>query len=96
MKSSKGLRKRTRGIMRRPPRERGLSPITRSLAKYEAGAKVRIIIDPSIHFGQPHSRFHGLTGTVVGRQGRAYMLDVRMGNKLKQVVISAAHLRANE
>ncbi|MBI5001134.1 MAG: 50S ribosomal protein L21e [Euryarchaeota archaeon] len=96
MKSSKGIRRRTRGIMRRPPRERGLSPITRALAKFAEGTKVRIIIDPSVHTGQPHSRFHGLTGTVVGRQGRAYMLDVRMGNKLKQVVISAAHLRTNE
>ena len=96
MKSSKGIRRRTRGIMRRPPRERGLSPITRSLAKYDTGAKVNIKIDPSIHTGQPHSRFHGKTGTVIGRQGRAYMLEVRMGNKLKQVVISAAHLRTNE
>ncbi|MEW5937788.1 MAG: 50S ribosomal protein L21e [Candidatus Thermoplasmatota archaeon] len=96
VKSSKGIRKRTRGIMRRPPRERGLSTITRDLAEYDIGSKAVIIIDPSIHGGQPHVRFHGKTGTVAGRQGRAYLIEVRMGKRRKSVLVSPAHMRRIE
>ncbi|MEK6851546.1 MAG: 50S ribosomal protein L21e, partial [Candidatus Thermoplasmatota archaeon] len=43
--------------------------------------------------GCPHHRFHGLTGTVVERRGRAYVLDVRFGGKTKQAIVIPEHLR---
>ena len=93
VKSSKGMNKRTRGILHRPARERGLSPITRSFKKYALGDLASIILDPSIRKGRPHTCFHGKTGKVVGNQGRAYMMDVRIGNKMKQVVVFPEHMR---
>jgi large subunit ribosomal protein L21e len=93
MKSSKGMNKRTRGILRRTPRQRGLSPITRCFQKYELGQQATIILDPSIRKGRPHTCFHGKTGRVVGNQGRAYLMDVKIGNKVKQVVVLPEHLR---
>lgn len=93
MKSSKGMNKRSRGILSRKPRERGLSPITRSFVKYAVGDKASIILDPSIRKGRPHTTFHGKTGTVVGTQGRAYLVDVRIGGKMKQIVVLPEHLR---
>ncbi|UCD91942.1 MAG: 50S ribosomal protein L21e [Methanobacteriota archaeon] len=93
VKSSKGLRKRTRQKFRKRARERGLSPITRSFVEFEEGEKANIVIDPSIQKGQPHSRFHGQTGTVVGNQGNAYLLEVKMGRKMKRVIVSPEHLR---
>jgi large subunit ribosomal protein L21e len=92
-KSSKGINKRTRGILRRKPRERGLSPITRAFQTYEVGEQASIISDPSMRKGRPHSAFHGKTGTVVGNQGRAYMMDVRIGNKVKKVIVLPEHMR---
>lgn len=93
VRTSKGLRKRTRQKFRKRARERGLSPITRSFVEYKEGEKANIVIDPSIQKGQPHSRFHGQTGTVIGNQGRAYVLEVKMGKKIKRVLVNPEHLR---
>lgn len=93
VRTSKGLRKRTRQKFRKRARKRGLSPITHSFVEYQEGEKANIIIDPSIHKGQPHSRFHGQTGTVIGNQGRAYLLEVRMGKMNKRVIVGPEHLR---
>jgi len=93
MKSSKGMNKRSRGILRRKPRQRGLSQITRAFVKYNVGEKASIILDPSMRKGRPHLTFHGKTGTVVGSQGRAYLVDVRIGGKVKKIVVLPEHLR---
>lgn len=93
VKASKGIMEKTRQKLRRNPRERGLSPITRSLQTFEVGDRATIVIDGSIHRGWPHHRFHGLTGTVVERRGRAYVLDVRFRSKIKKAIVLPEHLR---
>jgi len=93
VKASKGYRRRTRYVMQRRARDRGLSPITRQFQKFEIGDRAHVEIDPSIHKGQPHVRFHGLTGVVAATQGKAYVLDVMAGNKKKQIIIRPEHLR---
>ena len=93
VKSSKGIRRRTRGIMSKSPRERGLSPITRAFTKYEIGDKANIVIDPSIHRGQPHVRFQGQTGEVIGKRGAAYILAVNQKGKMKNAIVRPEHLR---
>jgi len=93
VKRSKGIRSKTRKKLRRRPRERGLSPITRAFQEFDVGEHVNIVVDPSIHKGQPHPRFHGLTGTVIGTQGKAYLLNVRVGQKIKELIIRPEHLR---
>lgn len=93
VKASKGIMEKTRQKFRRSPRERGLSPITRALQRFEIGDKASIKIDSSVQQGWPHNRFHGQTGTVVGKQGRAYVIDVRFGGKIKKAVVTPEHLR---
>lgn len=93
VKNSKGTRTGTRKLISRKPRERGLSPITRSLQRFEIGEYVNIVIDPSIHKGMPHKRFHGLTGTVFRTQGDAFIVKVKVGNKYKHPIICPDHLR---
>ena len=95
VKASKGTRTKTRTLMCKKPRDRGLSPITMGLQTFEAGEKVNIIIDPSVHNGMPFSRFHGLTGVVVGQRGDAFEVSVKSGNKTKMVVARPEHLRRN-
>ena len=92
MQASRGFRTKTRNVLKKKARARGLSPITRGLQTFEAGEKVNIIIDPSVHKGMPFSRFHGLTGVVVGERGRAYEVNVMDGNKMKMVVARPEHL----
>ncbi len=93
VKASKGIMEKSRQKLRRRVRERGLSPITRSLRTFEVGDRAVIRIDASIQKGWPHHRFHGLTGTVVERRGRAYVLDVRFGGKTKKAIVYPEHLR---
>ena len=93
VKSSKGMRRRTRDKMSKSPRERGLSPITRAFTKYDVGDKASIVIDPSIHKGQPHNRFHGQTGEVIAKRGAAYVLKVREKGKMKTAIVRPEHLR---
>ena len=93
VKPSHGPRKKSRDILSKSPRARGLSPITHEFQVFEVGEKASIFLDPSIHHGMPAIRFHGKTGTVVGTQGRAYVLDVKDGNKIKTVLATPEHMR---
>jgi len=93
VRRSKGLRSKSRHILRIRPRDRGLSPITRSLQTFDEGESVNIVIDPSVHKGMPHIRFHGYTGKVQGKQGNAYIVGITVGNKKKTLVVRPEHLR---
>ena len=93
MKRSQGLRSGSRKNFTRDKRERGLSPITRILEQYGVGESVNIVIDPSIQRGQPHHRFHGLTGTVIRMQGKACVVSTNEGDAVKQLIIRPEHLR---
>lgn len=93
VKRSKGLRSKSRHILRRKPRDRGFSSITRSLQQFDDGEKVNIVIDPSVHRGMPHVRFQGYTGTVLGRQGNSYRVQIRVGKKIKKLVVRPEHIR---
>jgi large subunit ribosomal protein L21e len=96
MQASSGTRTKTRNKLKKTARARGLSPITKAFQTFEVGEKVNIIIDPSIHKGMPFSRFHGLTGVVVGERGAAYEVNVKDGNKMKMVVARPEHLVRNK
>ena len=96
VKSSKGIRKRTRNILRKSPRHRGMPPITHSFINYEVGEKASVVIDPSVHGGQPHVRFQGHTGTVMGKQGKAYILHLSIGKHGKDIIVGPEHLRKQE
>ena len=93
VKRSKGLRSKSRKILRKKPRDRGLSSITRALQQFEKGESVNIVIDPSVHKGMPHIRYHGYTGKVEGKQGESYVVGINDGNKHKILIIKPDHLR---
>jgi large subunit ribosomal protein L21e len=93
VKRSKGLRSKSRQILRKIPRSRGFSSITRSLHQFDVGESVNIVIDPSMHKGMPHIRFHGYNGKIVGKQGNSYVVGLSVGKKKKTLVIRPEHLR---
>jgi large subunit ribosomal protein L21e len=80
--------------MKKDLRRRGLPPVSSLIQQYEIGQKVHVVIEPSIHKGMPHRRFHGKTGTVTGRRGRAWVLEVTDGDARKTVIVRPQHLRA--
>ncbi len=87
---SHGKRAGTRSKLRKRRREK--FKVTKYLRTFEIGSYVAIVIDPSSR-KQPFHRFHGLTGKIIGKRGRAYIVKVRDGNKFKQVFAKPEHLK---
>lgn len=96
VRASKGTRQRTRQKFRKRPRDRGHPPVTHFLRVFETGEKAAIVINPSVHKGQPNKRYHGLTGTVVEKRGRAYVLAIKRGGLTKKIIAAPVHLKKLE
>jgi large subunit ribosomal protein L21e len=90
------MRKKSRDKMSKTVRARGISPVVRAIQEFEKGTMVHVIIDPSIHKGMPHPRFHGKTGEVVGKRGRAFVLKVTDGDATKTLITLPEHLTAQK
>ncbi len=93
VKRSKGIRSKSRKILRKKPRDRGMKSISRALQQFKEGESVNIVIDSSIHRGMPHIRFHGKTGKIEGKQGNSYLVGLNDGKKHKTLIIRSEHLR---
>ncbi|MCD5409719.1 MAG: 50S ribosomal protein L21e [Methanocellales archaeon] len=93
MPKSHGERRKTRYKLKKSIRERGISPISRTIQEFTIGQNVHVSIDPSIHKGMPHPKFQGRTAKVMGQRGRAYLLKVRDGNMMKEIVVCPQHLK---
>lgn len=93
MQRSRGFRSRSRNKMTKINRPGRTNPITNRMQRFKEGDLVHIIINPSIQKGQPHPRFHGKTGKVIGTQGRAYLVALNDGNKYKELIIRPDHLK---
>lgn len=93
VRRSKGLRCNTRQKMRVTPRKRGKVPVTKSLVTFKVGEMAAVKIEPRIQKGQPHAKFQGRTGEIIGTQGKAYRLLIRDGGKRKELLARPEHLK---
>ncbi|MCY0868497.1 MAG: 50S ribosomal protein L21e [Desulfurococcus sp.] len=94
VKAPKGYRHRTRKLLRKSVREKGgVPPLSLLMVEYKEGDRVHIVINPSIHKGMPHRRYHGKTGVIAGRRGRAYIVKVAVGGKEKILFVRPEHIR---
>lgn len=91
---SKGLRSKTRHVLGKHPRDRGVASPNTVLRRFETGARVAIVLDPAQQKGMTHMRFQGQTGIVQRAQGEAYVIAVRHGDKPKTLVVRPEHLKA--
>lgn len=90
MKGSKGYRRKTRNL-RAGVRDRGKVKIRKYMQEFDEGDIVSIVIDPSFQ-AIPHPRFQGKSGRVVGRQGRAYYVQINDKGKGKRILVTPEHL----
>jgi large subunit ribosomal protein L21e len=91
-KRSKGFRKKTRGKLRQKSGYR--PPITRFLEEFTVGQRVVIFHEPSSQKGMPFPRFKGIAGKVIGKRGKSYLVEIKDGKKIKQVISRPEHLKA--
>jgi large subunit ribosomal protein L21e len=92
MAKTHGTRRKSRYKLKKTVREKGLSPISRAIQEFNEGDIVNIDLDPGIQDGMPHPKFQGRTGKVVSQRGRAYIVKVKDGGLMKEVIILPEHL----
>ncbi|MEM2089124.1 MAG: 50S ribosomal protein L21e [Thermoproteota archaeon] len=93
MPQTSGRRIKTRSLLKKKVRERGIKPPSYLLQDYRQGDRVVLKYDPSVHKGMPHRRFYGKIGTVIGKRGRAYIIQVIDGGKTKTLIARPEHLK---
>ena len=92
MAKTHGTRRKSRYKLKKTVREKGMSPISRAIQLFQEGDIVNIDLDPSIQNGMPHPKFQGRTGKVMSQRGLAYIVEVRDGGMMKEVIILPEHL----
>lgn len=95
VRRSMGPRSKTRHKLSQAARKKGMPPPSHTLREFAPGTKVDVVINPAIHGGMPHSRFHGLVGTVVEKRGESYVVDLAVGRKHKTLISRPEHLRTS-
>lgn len=97
VKAPRGYRHRTRKLFKKSVRERGIvPPLSLLMVNYNVGERVHIVVNPSVHAGMPHRRYHGRTGIIIGKRGKCYVVSVMLGNKEKTLFIRPEHLKPVE
>ena len=92
MARSQGIQKKGRHILKKNPRERGLPPLGRLLREYNSGEKVVITINSSIHKGMPNIRYQGKVGIIKEGRGRAYVVEIPEGGKIRNIISRPEHI----
>ena len=93
-KAAHGKKAKTRHkISRKGPKV----TVNKLLQAIPTGVKVDIKINASMQGkGEPFRRYHGMTGTVTGKQGRAFKVALYNGNQPVELVIGSAHLQISK
>lgn len=87
---SHGPRRRTREKFRKTRR----TTASQFLREFKPGDSVTIKIEPAVQKGAPFRRFYGITGKIISKRGRAYIVKIKDGKKEKQIIAKPEHLAA--
>lgn len=96
VKKSHGFRARTRSLMSKRVRTRGLGSVNSVLIDYEIGQRVDVVINPGFHKGMPHRRYQGRTGIVADKRGRAIVVELKVDKATKTLIIRREHLQPSK
>lgn len=89
--SGKGFRSGTRSMLKKQHGKK--FTVDKFMQEFKEGQRVAVVQDPSSHGGMPHRRYKGKIGVVKAKRGRSYVVDVKLGNKPKQVIAKPEHLK---
>ena len=88
---SKGFRSGTRRKLKKNIREK-FKP-ENYIRKFSLKDRVVIDLDPASQKGMPFPRFKGKVGEIVGKRGDAYIIKIKDGDKVKQVIAGPEHIK---
>ncbi|MDO8634612.1 MAG: 50S ribosomal protein L21e [archaeon] len=90
-KKPKGKRAKTRDLFKSKGAKAKIT-VNKLLSEFLVGQTVTINIKGKVHDGIPFRRFQGLTGKIIEKRGRSYVVSLAAGEKQKQVIAGPAHL----
>ncbi|MFP3190441.1 MAG: 50S ribosomal protein L21e [Thermoproteota archaeon] len=89
MPATKGYRKKTRKILSSRRARKGLSQY---MIDYDIGERVIININPIRIETAPHKRYQGKVGVITGKRGKAYIVELMLGSKVKKIITTKEHI----
>jgi large subunit ribosomal protein L21e len=88
--------RKTRHKLTQHYKKKGKIPLSQYFKVLKEGDKVALIIHPTIQEGRFFPRFHGLNGTVIGKKGFCYNIQIKDGGKQKTLYVHPMHLKKSE
>ena len=76
----------------KPARQRGKLGLSKVFSELNTGDKVALVRDLSFKASFPKT-WQGRTGKVTGKRGKAYIIEVYDGNKLKKITAKRINLK---
>ncbi len=86
-----GFRRKTRHKLRK--KKKGKISLRKYFQSFKEGDKVLLQAEPAFHKGMYHPKFHSKSGTITGRRGNCYKLEIKDKNKYKTLIVHPVHLR---
>jgi len=91
-----GARAGTRRMFKKNSRDKGKISLTRYFQPYKVGERAILAAETAIQDNLYHARFHGKTGTVTGKRGDCYEIEIQDGGKAKMLIIHPVHLKKTQ
>ena len=92
-KRTGNARRKTRHKLSKNIRERGKLSLTDYFQSFNIGDKVAFSADSSYQKGMYYPRFHGKIGSVMGKRGECYIVQIKDGSKKKEFIVHPVHLK---
>ena len=93
VKRTGGPRRKTRDIFSKKPNQRGKYSLTKYFQVFKEGERVQLKAEPAIHTGLYFRRFNTRSGIITRKQGRCYVVEVKDGGKVKNIIVHPIHLK---
>lgn len=88
-----GFRRKTRHKLKKNVKNKGKISIKNYYQTFEEGDKVHLVAEPAVQDGMFFPRFQGKSGIVKNLRGKCYVVQIKDGNKKKEVIVHPIHLR---
>jgi large subunit ribosomal protein L21e len=88
-----GSRRKSRKLLTKDCGTKGKISLKTYFQVLKEGEQVKLVTEPGIQRADFHTRFYGRVGTVSGRQGSCYKVQIMDGGKSKQLIVHPVHLQ---
>jgi large subunit ribosomal protein L21e len=88
-----GLRRKKVSRFTKPRTRKGKVSLRHYLSEFKDGDRVSLTVEPAVHGGMYAPRFIGKSGTVIGKSGNCYVVQIEDMKKTKTLIVHPVHMR---